>query len=78
MDYPNQVYVAAAASGYWTDYKYSTTPTEAEVTFTEGEGTLVYDGSELGFAKGDTLFIPAQETSFAVKGNCEMILSRAK
>ena len=48
------------------------------LTVTEGEGTLVYDGGELGFAKGDTLFVPAQETSFAVKGNCEMILSRAK
>ena len=48
------------------------------LTVTEGEGTLVYDGGELDFAKGDTLFVPAQETSFAVKGNCEMILSRAK
>lgn len=48
------------------------------LTVTEGEGTLVYDGGELDFAKGDTLFIPAQEKSFAVKGNCEMILSRAK
>ena len=48
------------------------------LTVTEGEGTLVYDGGELDFAKGDMLFVPAQETSFAVKGNCEMILSRAK
>ena len=48
------------------------------LTVTEGEGTLVYDGGELDFAKGDTLFVPAQETSFAVKGDCEMILSRAK
>ena len=48
------------------------------LTVTEGEGTLVYDGGELDFAKGDTLFIPAQKKSFAVKGNCEMILSRAK
>lgn len=38
--YTNQIYVAAAASGYWTDYKYSTTPTETEVTFTEGEGLV--------------------------------------
>ena len=48
------------------------------LTVTEGEGTLSYEGGELAFAKGDTLFIPAQEKSFAVKGNCEMILSRAK
>ena len=48
------------------------------LTVTEGEGTLVYDGGELNFAKGDTLFVPAQEKVFAAKGNCEMILSRAK
>ena len=48
------------------------------LTVTEGEGTLSYEGGELAFAKGDTLFIPAQEKSFAVNGNCEMILSKAK
>ena len=48
------------------------------LTVTEGEGTLSYEGGELAFAKGDTLFIPAQEKSFAVNGNCDMILSRAK
>ena len=47
------------------------------LTVTEGEGTLSDGESILSFRKGDTLFIPAQETSFAVKGNCEMILSRA-
>ena len=48
------------------------------LTVTEGEGILVCDDGGLDFAKGDTLFVPAQEKSFAVKGNCEMILSRAK
>ena len=48
------------------------------LTVTEGEGSLAYEGGALDFAKGDTLFIPAQETSFAVKGACEMILSRAR
>lgn len=48
------------------------------LTVTEGEGTLSDGESILSFRKGDTLFIPAQETSFTVKGNCEMILSRAK
>ena len=47
------------------------------LTVTEGEGTLSDGESILSFRKGDTLFIPAQETSFTVKGNCEMILSRA-
>ena len=47
------------------------------LTVTEGEGTLSDGESTLSFRKGDTLFIPAQETSFAVTGNCEMILSRA-
>ena len=48
------------------------------LTATEGEGILVHEGGEISFRKGDTLFIPAQETSFTVKGNCEMILSRAR
>lgn len=47
------------------------------LTVTEGEGTLSDGESVLSFRKGDTLFIPAQETSFAVTGACEMILSRA-
>ena len=48
------------------------------LTVTEGEGTLSDGESILSFRKGDTLFIPAQETSFAVTGACEMILSRAR
>ena len=48
------------------------------LTVTEGEGTLSDGESILSFRKGDTLFIPAQNASFAVKGNCEMILSRAR
>ena len=48
------------------------------LTVTEGEGTLSDGESILSFRKGNTLFIPAQENSFAVKGNCEMILSRAR
>ena len=48
------------------------------LTVTEGEGTLSDGESVLSFRKGDTLFVPAQETSFAVTGACEMILSRAK
>ena len=47
------------------------------LTVTEGEGTLSDGESILSFRKGDTLFIPAQENSFAVTGACEMILSRA-
>lgn len=47
------------------------------LTVTEGEGTLSDGESILSFRKGDTLFIPAQEKSFAVKGNFEMILSHA-
>ena len=47
------------------------------LTVTEGEGSLSDGESILSFRKGDTLFIPAREKSFAVKGNCEMILSRA-
>lgn len=35
--YADQIYVAAVANGYWTDYKYSAEATTAEVTFTSGE-----------------------------------------
>lgn len=48
------------------------------LTVTEGEGTLSDGETALSFRKGDTLFIPAQETAFTVTGACEMILSRAK
>ncbi len=43
---------------------------------TEGSGTLLYEGGILVFSKGDSLFIPAQNTTCRVMGNCEMILSR--
>ena len=55
----------------------ATTGSFTALTVTEGEGTLSDGESVLSFRKGDTLFIPAQETSFAVTGACEMILSRA-
>ena len=48
------------------------------LTVTEGEGTLSDGETALSFRKGDTLFIPAQETAFTVTGACEMILSKAK
>ena len=56
----------------------STAESFTALTVTEGEGTLSDGESILSFRKGDTLFIPAQENSFSVKGNCEMILSRAR
>lgn len=43
---------------------------------TEGNGTLTHEGGVLHFAKGDSIFIPAQDRVFQVKGTCEMILSR--
>ena len=43
---------------------------------TEGEGTLLCDGASLPFAKGDSLFIPAQDTVCTLEGTCEVIVSR--
>lgn len=43
---------------------------------TKGGGTLTHGGGELYFSKGDSIFIPAQETVCKISGNCEMILSR--
>lgn len=42
---------------------------------TEGEGVLRYEGGELPFAKGDSIFIPAQKDSFEILGSCELIQS---
>ena len=47
------------------------------LTVTRGDGSLAFDGGEITFRKGDTLFIPAQDKTISVKGTCEMILSRA-
>ena len=55
----------------------STPESFTALTVTEGEGTLSLDEATLSFRKGDTLFIPAQETAFTVTGACEMILSKA-
>ncbi len=43
---------------------------------TEGRGKLIYDGGELHFSKGDSIFVPARDMVCKVKGKCEMILSR--
>lgn len=43
---------------------------------TEGEGVLLYEGGELGFSKGDSIFIPAMDGCLGIKGTCEMILSK--
>ena len=43
---------------------------------TQGEGILSYEGDTLRFAKGDSLFIPAQSNTYRITGNCEMILSK--
>ncbi len=43
---------------------------------TDGEGTLSFEGGEIAFAKGDSLFIPAQNATFTVRGKCELIQSK--
>ncbi len=43
---------------------------------TDGEGVLKYDGGEITLIKGDSIFIPAQNKTFAVSGKCELILSK--
>ena len=43
---------------------------------TEGKGILKYDGKELKMEKGDSVFIPAQNKSFAISGKIELIASK--
>lgn len=40
-----------------------------------GAGILSVNGSEISFSKGDSIFIPAQNVTCNVKGDCEIILS---
>lgn len=43
---------------------------------TDGSGALVYDDGKLEFGKGDSIFIPAQNSDFIIGGHCEVILSK--
>ena len=45
------------------------------VTVTDGAGTLTMHGESLPVLKGDTLFIPAQNSTFTVSGTLELILA---
>ena len=42
---------------------------------TEGSGTLEMNGAEYSLEKGDSIFIPAQNSDYTLKGNCCVILS---
>ena len=46
------------------------------LTVTEGNGTLIHDEGEISLSKGDTVFIPAADAAYTVKGPLEVILSR--
>lgn len=41
----------------------------------EGEGELYYRDKIIPFKKGDSLFIPAQEATYSIKGQCQFVLS---
>ena len=43
---------------------------------TDGAGILSFDGGEILFEKGDSLFIPAQNATFTVSGKCELVQSK--
>ena len=45
------------------------------VIVTDGEGTLTLGDCEMQIKKGDSIFIPAQNGKFTVKGNCNIIIS---
>jgi len=52
-----------------------TTDSFVSLVVTGGEGRLVFDGGEMTFVKGDSLFIPAQNGRITVEGSCELIHS---
>lgn len=45
------------------------------VVITEGSGTLVADDFEISFKAGDSIFIPAQNKTYTIKGSCQAIIS---
>lgn len=42
---------------------------------TEGKATLTMNGEEISLLKGDSIFIPAQNDTYKISGECELILS---
>lgn len=45
------------------------------VIVTEGNGEFIMEDYSCMIKKGDSIFIPAQNSKFCVKGNCELIIS---
>ena len=45
------------------------------IIITEGTGKLTYNEKTFDFSKGDSIFIPAQDTTVKIEGNCELIIS---
>ena len=50
----------------------------ASLTVTRGECKLIFDGGEIELCTGESVFIPAQNKSFEILGECEIIDSRVK
>lgn len=45
------------------------------VIVTEGDGVISVGDCELNVKKGDSVFVPAQDGKFAIKGKCNIIIS---
>jgi len=45
------------------------------IIVTDGSGTIEAGGAVIDVKKGDSIFIPAQNGEYTVKGNCEIIIS---
>ena len=50
----------------------------ASLIVTEGEGSLGFEGGRIKLLKGDSIFIPAQDASFTLEGELEVILSSVR
>lgn len=73
-----------ASCGYFTTYHYNVnTSCELNITedsfrsviFTQGSGTISSDETEFQFSKGESYFIPAEEGTVTVRGDCSFILT---
>lgn len=45
------------------------------IIITEGSGSIIYENEKIDFIRGDSIFIPSQDSKVKIKGICEIIVS---
>ena len=45
------------------------------IIITEGSGSIICEGEKIDFIRGDSIFVPSQDSKAKIKGKCEIIVS---